>query len=374
MTDQIIESGFEFQTPSAINWNAKTFKAFQVAKRKQFGDGTVLITGEEPLPSFDFIPTEDPCLDSLLGGFAESAGWPRGSFIEISGEESSGKTTLSYEALASFAKAFPDRGIAFIDKEGNFDAEYAAHLGVPVTSPRFVYCMPETGPEALTLLEQLTSTGMFSCIVLDSWAALGPPTSDDADATSDHQQIGWLAKAGAITLGKLATSWKRYDCTFIATNQLRVNLTAMGARGMITTGGWAMKFYPRLKLRLKGLPGDGKEDLRKVTIGKAQGAARAETEVEIAIKHGVGLDRIESLVVAGLSSKRIVAAGAWFKVPELDIVAQGRLNLVKELRENDAKRDALCELLNVATFIPRGTLHRKMKMVVEDEVMADDSK
>ena len=356
-----------FSTPGASTWNAKTFNAFKMSKLKQYGEDLILVTGKDSLPVFSFVPTGDPCLDSLLGGFGDNAGWPRGTFIEIAGEESSGKTTLMYEALASFARTFPDRGIAFIDMEGNFDSEYARHLGVPVDEERFVYSLPQNGKQALTLLDQLVRSGMFSCVALDSWAAISPPASADTNAEAGDGAIGWHALLSSKVLGRLATAYKAYDCTFITSNQMRVNITPMGARGTITTGGRAIRYYARLRLKILPIPGDGKENLRKVQIVKAQGAARAEDEVEISIKWGIGLDRVDSLITMGLAQKHIVAAGAWLQIPAIGLKVQGRNNLSENLRSDAGARASLCDLLGVAHFDARYPLSRKRKISFAEE-------
>ena len=364
-TEWETEDDSSFATPGAVAWNVKSFNAFKMNKLKQYGEEIVLVTGKDNLPTFSFVPTSDPCLDSLLGGFGENAGWPRGTFIEIAGEESSGKTTLMYEALASFAKSFPDRGVAFIDMEGNFDSEYARHLGVPVDDERFVYSLPQNGKQALTLVDQLMRTGMFSCIGLDSWAALSPPASADNNAEAGDGAIGWHALLSSKVLGRLATLYKTYDCTLITSNQMRVNITPMGARGTITTGGRAIRYYARLRLKILPIPGDGKENLRKVQIVKAQGAARAEDEVEISIKWGIGLDRVDSLITMGLAQKHIIAAGAWLQVPAIALKVQGRNNLSELLRGDAAARDSLCDLLGVNHFEARYPLTRKLKIAYE---------
>jgi len=376
MSQEVEDSAWEheddspFNTPGASAWNAKTFNAFKMSKIKQYGEELILVTGKDPLPVFSFVPTGDPCLDSLLGGFGENAGWPRGTFIEIAGDESSGKTTLMYEALANFAKNFPDRGVAFIDMEGNFDAEYARHLGVPVDEERFVYALPHNGKQALTLLDQLVRSGMFSCVGLDSWAALSPPASADNNAEAGDGAIGWHALLSSKVLGRLATSYKTYDCTVITSNQLRVNITPMGARGTISTGGRAIRYYARLRLKILPIPGDGKENLRKVQIVKAQGAARAEDEVEISIKWGIGLDKVDSLITMGLAQKHIIAAGAWLQIPALNVKVQGRNNLAESIRGDQTVRDGLCGLLGIPKFEARYPLVRKRKISFAEETEA----
>jgi recombination protein RecA len=364
------ETSFEFDetesfdSPGSASFNPKAFNVFKTAKIKQYSEDLVLITGKDKLPRFSFVSTGDPCLDSLLGGFGEMAGWPRATMIEISGNESSGKTTLIYEALASFAKDFPTRGIAFIDCEGNFDSEYAKHIGVPVEEERFVYVLPQDGKQALTIVSGLLKTGMFSCIALDSWAAITPPASDKEGAEAGDGAIGYHALLGSKVLGSLATLYKKFDTTFIVANQLRVNLTPMGARGTITTGGNAMKYYPRLRMKILPIPGEGKEDLRKIVIMKAQGAAQAETSVEVAIRWGVGLDKTDSLITLGIENKTIIASGSWLQIPSLDVKVQGRAKLTQLLREDSDIRNSLCKLLNVSPFESRAVMHRKKRLTV----------
>lgn len=340
-------------------FDLKTFQALQKASQKKYKNQASLLCGLEEIPAVEVVPINDPILDKLLAGNADYGGIIRGGIIEISGGFSSGKTTLALEWLAQFMNTIaPDRGVAFIDVEKAMDSAYARHLGVDVDSERFVYSRPEDGQEAVTLVRDLMRTGMFSCIVLDSWAALEAPRQADAETIGNHG-VGDLARLSGDALRAIKGAAASNDTTFIILNQERVNMTAMGARGKKTTGGNAMTFFPDMRLSVNKKKKDGDERIVQVIKSKCQ--AMPWTSASIWIKHNLGLDRMESLISMAIIHKMIVTGGAgWMTLSfiEEDKKVQGRERLADYLITHDAERDLLCDLLNVDPFKPRRPLVR----------------
>lgn len=334
------------------------FTAFKKAQQKKYKNESSLLNGGDDIPSVQVIPIGDPIIDKLLAGQSPVGGIIRGGVNEISGGFSSGKTTLALEWLAQAMKLFPDRAVAFIDVEHSFDAQYAAHIGVDIEDPRFVFSAPKNGQEAVTLMRDLADTGMFSMIVVDSWAALIPPRQENAELLG-QASIGDLARLGNDSLPQISTSAKHNDCTIIILNQERVNMTPMGARGKKTTGGNPIVFYTDMRLSVNKESKDGDE--RVISIVKAKSQALPWTEANITIKHGVGLDRLESLISLAIEQGHIVTGGAGWMTLNIDKAqkVQGRDKLCKLLIENEETRNHLCKLMDVTPFVPRTMLIRK---------------
>ncbi len=339
-------------------FQAELFKSFQKAQQKKYKNPSSILTGLDEIPAVEVIPIGDPLVDRLLAGTSPEGGIIRAGIVEISGGFSSGKTTLSLEWMAKVMKMFPDRGAAFIDAEHAFDEQYARHIGVPTDSERFVYSSPKGGQEACTLVRDLANTGMFSMIIVDSWAALLPPRQENSETIGNHS-IGDLARLTSAALPAISAAAKHNDCTVIILNQERVNMTPMGARGKKTTGGNAMGFYSDMRLSINKVKKDSDDRVLQVTKAKSQ--ALPWTETTITIKHGVGLDRLESLISLAIADGFITTGGAGWMTLHIGEAkkVQGRANLCSLLVQDEDVRAALCKLINIPNFEPRARLIRQ---------------
>lgn len=341
------------------DFDINTFRAFQKAGQKAWKNEAAILTGLDEIPAVQVVPIGDPAFDKLLAGHSDVGGIIRGGIVEIAGQFSSGKTTLSLEYLARFMKEQPNRAVAFIDVEAAFDSEYAKHLGVDVDSERFIYSRPLSGQEAVSVAAKLIETGMFSCIVMDSWAALIPPRQAAKDVIGDHS-VGDHAKLSSDALRAITPLTKPNDCTFIILNQERIKMTPMGARGKQTTGGNAIAFYTDMRLSVNKVKKDS--DDRSVVVVKAKSQALPWTECTISIKHGIGLDRLASVINLGITDKHIVTGGAgWMTLAFWEGKRiQGMNKLCEFLREDNDARKALCDALGIPEFTPRTMLVKKV--------------
>jgi len=331
-------------------FNPNTFKIVQEAFQKQYGkSGGILISGDQGVPSLECTPIGDPILDLLLSGEAGSGGILDGAFIEIAGGNACGKTTLSMEILASYFNKHPDRGVAFIDMEGAFDSRYASHIGVPINDPRFIFHRPVNGKEACTLMENLIKTGMFSCIVLDSWAALSPPISEKKSREAGDTKMSAHALMTSEVLREIKPLLKPNNTTIIALNQFRTNITPMGAFGKKSTGGEALPFYSDVRLKVERV--SQKADERKVTVVKSKMQAIAGDSCIIQIQQGMGLDRLYSCIQVGVTKNLISISSNGthaFNIPGIEPFSiRGKDNISPYFEENPEHYRLLLEALDV---------------------------
>lgn len=347
------------------SFDIKKFNVLQSGAASQYGHNRSLISGADGVPPVKVMPIGDPLLDNLFSGGMinpanglQAGGIMMNSITEIFGSYSSGKTTLALEWLAAFARAYPDRGIAFIDAEASLDIRYAAHLGVPVNDARFSYSLPEEGKEAMTIVKKLMQSGMYSCIVLDSVAALQPPVSDAKDRETGDNQIAAHAKMMAESIREIKYLPRAEECTLILLNQERINLTKMGAFGKKSTGGDAVAFFSDMRISINKISKESDE--REVQVVKSKCQAVPWTSANIHVKHGLGIDRLESVISLGVAANFIQTGGAgwmtmnWANMPEeASKKVQGREKLTELLYNNTVLRESLCSALGVQPFTPR---------------------
>ncbi|MEK7547759.1 MAG: recombinase RecA, partial [Patescibacteria group bacterium] len=207
---------------------------------KNFGKGSIMILGENPHVPIETISTGSISLDVSLGG-----GVPRGRVVEIFGPESSGKTTLSLHILAEAQKK---GGIgAFIDAEHALDPEYARKIGVKVDD--LILSQPDSGEQALEILETLVRSNAFDVIIVDSVAALTPRAEIDGDMGDAH--MGLQARLMSQALRKLTAIISKTKTTVIFLNQLRMKIGIMFGNPETTTGGQALKFYSSIRMDIR---------------------------------------------------------------------------------------------------------------------------
>jgi len=209
--------------------------------QKEFGEGTVMTLETIPKVNIETISTGSPSLDLALG----VGGLPRGRIIEIFGPESSGKSTLALETIAEAQK----RGgnVAFIDAEHALDPEYAKKIGVDIK--KIIISQPDSGEDALNLVERLVKSGLFDVIVVDSAAALAPKAELEGEI-GDHF-IGLQARLISQALRKLTALISKTKTILIFLNQTRAQIGAMIGAQETTPGGKALKFYSSVRIELK---------------------------------------------------------------------------------------------------------------------------
>ncbi len=216
-----------------------TIQRLVSATEKQFGKGSIMVLGEEKVASdIRVSPTGSVALDHALG----IGGYPRGRIVEIYGPESSGKTTLALHALREVQRG---GGVAaFIDAEHAFDATYAKALGV--AESRLLVSQPDSGEQALEIVEMLTRSGAVDVIAIDSVAALTPKAEIEGAMGDAH--MGLQARMMSQALRKLTAVAHRTETTLIFLNQLRQKIGVVFGNPETTTGGNALKFYASVRL------------------------------------------------------------------------------------------------------------------------------
>jgi recombination protein RecA len=224
--------------------NKKDSSAIDAALRAiktKFGDESIMMLGEQPKVNVDVIPSGSIGLDWALG----IGGYPRGRILEIFGPESSGKTTLSLHAIAEAQKK---GGIcAFIDAEHALDPEYARKIGVKLDE--LLISQPDTGEQALEIVESLVRSGKIDIIVVDSVAALTP--KDEIEGDMGSYQVGKQARLMSQALRKLTAIVSKSKTIVIFINQIRMQIGVMFGNPETTTGGKALKFYTSVRLDIR---------------------------------------------------------------------------------------------------------------------------
>ena len=300
---------------------------------KQFGKGSVMKLGDRTEQSVQVIPTGCLTLDAALG----VGGIPRGRIVEIYGPESSGKTTVALHIVAEAQKA---GGIAaFVDAEHALDPVYAKKLGVNIDE--LYVSQPDTGEQALEIVEALVRSGALDVIVIDSVAALVPKAEIDGEMGDSF--VGLQARLMSQALRKLAGIINKTGCVAVFINQLREKVGVMYGNPETTPGGRALKFYSSVRLDVRrgeqlknGSEVVGNHTKVKVVKNKVAPPFRV---AEFDIIYGEGISKIGEIVDLGVKLEIIDKAGAWFTVGDQRI--QGRDGVKEYLRENPDVCDAI---------------------------------
>jgi recombination protein RecA len=297
---------------------------------KQFGKGAVMRMGDEGAArEVDVISTGSLTLDLALG----VGGLPRGRVAEIYGPESSGKTTLTLQAIAQTQR----RGgtAAFIDAEHALDPSYAQKLGINIDD--LLVSQPDTGEQALEIVDMLVRSGAVDLIVVDSVAALTPKA--EIEGEMGDSQVGRHARLMSQALRKLTANIKRSNTLVIFINQIRMKIGVMFGSPETTTGGNALKFYASVRLDIRRIgsikKGDeviGNETRVKVVKNKM---APPFKQAEFEILYGEGTSREGELIELGVREGFIEKSGAWYSYNG-ERIGQGKENVRHYLKETPA--------------------------------------
>jgi recombination protein RecA len=293
---------------------------------KQFGKGSIMRLGEAHAVNVETIPTGSLSLDLALGG-----GIPKGRIIEIYGPESSGKTTVCLHAVAEVQKA--GGTAAYIDAEHALDPAYAKRLGV--NTDQLLISQPDSGEQALEILETLVRSNAVDIVVIDSVAALVPQAEIEGDM--GDAQMGLQARLMSQAMRKLTGVISRSKTTVVFVNQLRMKIGVMFGNPETTTGGNALKFYASVRMDIRRISqikqGDsviGNHVRVKVVKNKVAAPFR---EAEFDIMYNQGISREGDVIDLATTHEVVQKSGAWYTYKGENI-AQGREAAKKYLHDN----------------------------------------
>jgi recombination protein RecA len=314
---------------------------------KQFGKGAVMRMGDRVNEAVETVSTGSLGLDIALG----IGGLPRGRVVEIYGPESSGKTTLTLQVIASCQKN--GGTAAFIDAEHALDPTYAEKLGVNVED--LLVSQPDTGEQALEIADMLVRSNAVDVVVVDSVAALTPKAEIEGEMGDSH--VGLHARLMSQALRKLTGNIKRSGCLVIFINQIRMKIGVMFGSPETTTGGNALKFYASVRLDIRRIgavkKGDeiiGSETRVKVVKNKVAPPFR---QCEFEILYGEGTSREGEIIELGVAQNLIDKSGAWYSYNG-DRIGQGKENVRQYLREHPEMTNEIDRQLRERLLVPVG--------------------
>ena len=330
MTVQLKVIGSGMESPKLQNSGMDRQKALEAALAqidRAFGKGSAMKLGSREKMEVETISTGSLGLDIALG----VGGLPRGRVIEIYGPESSGKTTLALHAIAEAQRG--GGTAAFVDAEHALDPVYAKKLGVDIDE--LIVSQPDTGEQALEIVDTLVRSNAIDVLVVDSVAALVPRA--EIEGEMGDQLPGLQARLMSQALRKLTGSISRSRCMVIFINQVRMKIGVMYGNPETTTGGNALKFYAsvRLDIRRTGQIKDRDEIVGNVTRVKVvkNKVAPPFKQVEFDIMYGEGVSKVGEVLDLGVKAGLIEKSGAWFSYDSVRI-GQGRENAKLYLKEN----------------------------------------
>ena len=317
--------------------------------QREFGKGSIMRLGDEPVQQIESIPTGSLTLDKALG----IGGVPRGRIMEIYGPESSGKTTLASHIIAEAQKM--GGSAAFIDAEHAFDPNYAQDLGVDIDE--LLISQPDTGEQALSICDTLVRSGALDVIVIDSVSALVPQAELEGDMGDTH--VGLQARLMSQALRKLAGTINRTKTALIFINQIRMKIGVRFGNPETTSGGRALKFYcsVRMDIRRIGAVKDGSDVIgnkTRVRVKKNK-VAPPFKDAEFDIIYGEGISALGELLDLGTEYDIIEKRGSWYSYQD-ETIAQGREATKEWLEEHDEVRQTV-----------KHQIRKELGMVEEEE-------
>ncbi len=309
---------------------AKALKAALGQIEKQFGKNTIMHLGDDSAKmDVDVVSTGSLGLDIALG----IGGLPKGRIVEIYGPESSGKTTMTLQAIAQCQKQ--GGTCAFIDAEHALDPVYARKLGI--NTDDLLISQPDNGEQALEITDMLVRSGAVDMIVIDSVAALTPRAEIEGEMGDSH--MGLQARLMSQALRKITGNAKRSNCMVVFINQIRMKIGVMFGSPETTTGGNALKFYAsvRMDIRRIGAVKNGDEIIGNQTRVKVikNKMAPPFRQAEFEITYGEGTNHLAEVIDLGVEIGAVGKAGSWYSYGD-EKIGQGKANSVIYLKENPA--------------------------------------
>ncbi len=327
---------------------------------KQFGKGAIMRMGDRVNEAIETISTGSLGLDIALG----VGGLPRGRVVEIYGPESSGKTTMTLQVIASCQRM--GGTAAFIDAEHALDPTYAEKLGVKVDD--LLVSQPDTGEQALEIADMLVRSGAVDIVVIDSVAALTPKAEIEGEMGDSH--VGLQARLMSQALRKLTANIKKSGTLVVFINQIRMKIGVMFGSPETTTGGNALKFYAsvRLDIRRIGAVKKGEEIIGSETRVKVvkNKVAPPFRKAEFEILYGEGTSREGEIIELGVAENLIDKSGAWYSYKG-DRIGQGKENVRQFLREHPEIANEIDKELRVRLLVPVGKPAAAVEAAVEEE-------
>jgi recombination protein RecA len=346
---------------AAMNDKKKAIELALCQVEKQFGKGSIMKLGGSTKMNVESISTGSIELDIALG----IGGVPRGRIVEVFGPESSGKTTVALHIIAEAQKNGGE--VAFIDAEHALDPVYAKNLGVDTEN--LIVSQPDTGEQALEIVETLVRSGAIDVVVIDSVAALVPKAEIDGEMGDAH--VGLQARLMSQALRKLAGAISKSNTTAIFINQLREKVGVMFGNPETTSGGRALKFYASVRLDIRKIENikqgnDVVGSRTRVKVVKNK-VAPPFKQAEFDIMYGEGISREGSILDVAVNNDIVIKSGAWYSYGDTRI-GQGRENSKQYLKENPELTKELDiklrELFNLGKS--------KSNSTVEEEIAAED--
>ena len=339
-TERVSRAGNEDDRKRAIDLAVSSIE-------KQFGKGSILtMNGKGVDHTIGIFSSGSPSIDIALG----IGGLPRGRVIEIYGPESSGKTTLSLHAVAEIQKA---GGVAaFIDAEHALDINYARRLGVNVDD--LLVSQPDTGEQALEIVDVLLRSGAIDLVVVDSVAALVPRAEIEGEMGDTH--VGLQARLMSQALRKLTGTVSKSNASVIFINQIRMKIGVMFGNPETTSGGNALKFYASIRLDVRRIAaikdGDtvvGNRTRVKVVKNKVAPPFR-QAEFDILYNEGISMEG--DLLDLGVEDGFVEKSGSWYSY-EGERIGQGRENARRFMKENPDVFERLADQIYAAKGLKR---------------------
>ncbi|WP_449369486.1 recombinase RecA [Thiomonas sp.] len=350
------------QGKSAVNpEKAKALAAALAQIEKQFGKGTIMRMDDgEAQRDIQVVSTGSLGLDIALG----VGGLPRGRVVEIYGPESSGKTTLTLQVIAEMQKL--GGTCAFIDAEHALDVQYASKLGVQL--PDLLISQPDTGEQALEIVDALVRSGSVDMIVVDSVAALTPKA--EIEGEMGDSLPGLQARLMSQALRKLTANIKRTNCLVIFINQIRMKIGVMFGNPETTTGGNALKFYSsvRLDIRRTGSIKKGEEVIGSETRVKVvkNKVAPPFKQAEFDILYGEGVSREGEIIDLGVLAKLVEKSGSWYAYNG-EKIGQGKDNAREFLKANPDIAREIENKIRVSLGVPEANALMNADMAEEEQ-------